>query len=1071
MLNRILKLSITHRYIVLALSLLAGAVGAMSYRELVIDAVPDITNIQVQINSQADGYSPSEVEQRVTQPLELILAGMPSLESIRSISRYGLSQVTAVFQDGTDIYFARSLISQRLQESRDRLPPGVTPRMGPIATGLGEIVMYTVENDPASATQRTLQELREIQDWVVKPQLRTVPGVIEVNSIGGSSKQIVVTPHLEKLRAYELSLGDISSAIANNNANVGAGFIEQDGEQLLVRAPAQVSSYSDLREIIVGVHRGTPVLIRDVADVGVGSELRTGAATDAGKEVVLGNVMMLVGQNGRDVSSRVKQRLSDISRSLPEGVVVRLKYNRTNLVDATIATVRRNLTEGALLVVAVLFAALGNFRAALVTACVIPLSMLLTVLGMVKWGMSANLMSLGALDFGLIVDGAVILVENCVKRVGEAATRLGRPLSRQERLEVVYEASSEVRQATMFGELIIMVVYVPIFALSGIEGKMYHPMAFTVLLALSAAFVLSLTFVPAAVATFLTGELRENESWLSRLQASYGRLLLWLLGRRRAVLLAATALFLVSLGLSTKLGSEFVPSLDEGDIALHALRIPGTSLTQSVSMQHELENAIKSIPEVEDVFAKIGTAEIATDPMPPSVADGYVMLKPRDEWKDPSKPKHEVVSEIERKVAQVPGNNYEFTQPIQMRFNELIAGVRSDVAVKVFGDDPDVLRDRAEEIKRILDGVQGASDTKVEQVTGLPTITVRPDRRKLSGLGINAAAVQDVLRVTYAGEEVSAYFEGDRRFPIVLRLADVDRRSMRAISDLPVLVPTDVASHGESSFRRTTKIDIESPDRAYVTLGDVADISVVEGPNQISRENGKRRVVVTANVRGRDLGSFVEEAQAKVSQGLKLPPQYWLGWGGQYEHLLSAGARLAIVVPLVLISVFALIYFTFRSISYSLLVFTGVPFALTGGIVALWVRDIPFSISAAVGFIALSGVSVLNGLVLVTLTRRLLEEGHSPMEAVVQGATARLRPVLMTALVASLGFVPMAISQGTGSEVQRPLATVVIGGIVSATILTLGVVPVLLFGLGRRQSAACISDKRGSKPEAGESAP
>lgn len=1047
MFNRIIKSSIQQRYIVLALSVVVVVAGAASYRKLVIDAVPDITNIQVQINTPASGYSPFEAEQRITQPIELILAGLPALESTRSISRYGLSQVTAVFRDGTDIYFARSLISQRLQESRERLPAGLTPQMGPLTTGLGEILMYTVENGRTANPRHTLEELREVQDWVVKPQLRTVPGVVEINSIGGASKQIVLVPNLEKLRAYELTLNDLSQAVTRNNSNVGAGFIEGSGEQLLIRVPAHVGSYAELGEIVVGIHQGTPVLVRDLAEVKIGSELRAGAATDGGEEVVLGNVMMLTGENGRDVSLRVSKKLHEIASSLPEGVELKLKYNRSSLVDLTIETVRSNLTEGALLVIAILFAALGNLRAALITACVIPLSMLMTILGMVRWNMSANLMSLGALDFGLIVDGAVILVENCIKRLGESQKRLSRVLTKEERLDLVFSASSEVRQATMFGELIIMVVYVPILALSGIEGKMYRPMALTVLLALGASFILSLTFVPAAVATFVTGRVREHAGMFERLQDGYGRLLAKLLVQRRAVVGAAVAFFLVSIGLFTRLGSEFVPSLDEGDVALHALRIPGTSLSQSISMQHELENTIKQIPEVVDVFAKIGTAEVATDPMPPSVADGYVILKPRSKWPDPSKPKADVVAEIEKRVLLVPGNNYEFTQPIQMRFNELIAGVRSDVAVKVFGDDPAVLLEQAEAIKRILEKIPGASDTKVEQLTGLPIITIKPDRAKLARLGLNAADVQEVIRTAYAGEEVSTFFEGDRRFPIVVRLGETERRDVRAIESLPISLPPEVLAEKHSLDIERTSLHLEAPDRAYVTLGDIAEVAVVEGPNQISRENGKRRAVVTANVRDRDLGSFVEEAQAKIAAGRTLPPQYWLGWGGQYEHLLSAEARLMVIVPLVLLSVFALIYFTFGSFGYSLLVFSGVPFALSGGIIALWLRGIPFSISAAVGFIALSGVSVLNGLVLITFTKHLFDDGVSVADAVVRGAAARLRPVLMTALVASLGFLPMAVSQGTGSEVQRPLATVVIGGIVSATALTLIVVPVLLAAL------------------------
>jgi cobalt-zinc-cadmium resistance protein CzcA len=1050
MFNTIIRASITYRYAVLSLALIVGVIGATYYKQLVIDAVPDITNVQVQINTEAPGYSPFEVEQRITVPIELLISGLPSLEYTRSLSRYGLSQLTVVFKDGTDIHFARQLVAQRLLESKGKLPDSLNPSLGPIATGLGEIFMFTVENAEGSKNPKTLQELREVQDWVVKPQLRTIPGVVEINSIGGASKQITVIPNLEKLRAFELSLEDLATAINKNNANVGAGFIEQLGEQFLIRVPSQVEEYSELEDIVVSVHDTAPILVKDIATVEIGSELRSGAATENGREVVLGTVFMLMGENGRDVSSRVKIKLDSISQSLPEGVIVKPVYDRSHLINATIGTVKKNLFEGALLVIAILFAALGNLRAALITACVIPLSMLMTILGMVQGKMSANLMSLGALDFGLIVDGAVILVENCIKRFGEAQSRLGRLLTEEERLELVYEASSEVRQATMFGELIIMIVYVPILALSGIEGKMYHPMALTVLLALGAAFILSLTFVPAAVAIFVTGKVKEHSGWIEKVQQGYRAVLSKLIRIPALISSCALALIIGAFFLFTRLGSEFIPSLDEGDIALHALRIPGTSLTQAVGMQHQLENVIKTIPEVSHVFAKIGTAEIATDPMPPSVADGFVMLKPRSEWSNPSKSKAQVVSEIERLVLEVPGNNYEFTQPIQMRFNELIAGVRSDVAVKVFGDDTSVLLEQGEKIKAILESIPGASDTKVEQITGLPIVVVKPDRSKIARLGLSSAEIQDTVRTAYAGEEVSRFYEGDRNFPIVLRLGEKDRRNISAISNLSIPLPTVVEDNDEGIEKKHSEIKVEAPDRAYTTLGDVASVSIVEGPNQITRENGKRRVVITANVRDRDLGSFVEEAQQKIASQLQVPPNYWLGWGGQYENLISAKKKLTIVVPIVLLSVFGLIFFTFRSLRYTLLVFTGIPFALSGGIIALWMRGIPFSISAAVGFIALSGVSVLNGLVLVSFTKKLLNDGIETSVAVVDGAVSRLRPVLMTAFVASLGFVPMALSQGTGSEVQRPLATVVIGGIVSSTILTLLILPALILVFSRK---------------------
>jgi cobalt-zinc-cadmium resistance protein CzcA len=904
--------------------------------------------------------------------------------------------------------------------------------------------MFIVERDPEADRDISLQELREIQDWVVKPQLRTVPGVVEVNSIGGASKQLVVSPNIERLRAYAMSTDDLGRAIAGSNASVGAGFVELNGEQFLVRVPAQLDQPRALLDVVVGVHEGTPILVRDVAQVEIGAELRTGAATDNGREVVLGTVFMLKGENGRVVAERVSEKIGDIARSLPKGVLIKQMYNRSQLVDATIATVQKNLLEGALLVIAVLFGALGNLRAALITACVIPISMLMTIFGMVQGSMSANLMSLGALDFGLIVDGAVILVENCIRRLAEAQTRLGRLPSEEERLQLVYEASAEVRQATMFGELIIMVVYLPVLALSGIEGKMFHPMAITVLLALSAAFVLSLSFVPAAVAIWITKPGKEHSTVFARVQARYAALLSRIVDARRVVGALAIAAFCLACILASRLGSEFVPSLDEGDIALHAMRIPGTSLEQSVKMQHQLERAIKSVPEVSHVFAKIGTAEVATDPMPPSVADGYVILKPRAQWANPNKAKTAVVAEIEQVAKGVPGNNYEFTQPIQMRFNELIAGVRSDVAVKVFGDDPSVLFEHAEKIERILNTIEGAADVKVEQVTGLPMVSIVPKRADMARWGLHPADLQQVVRTAYAGEEVSRYFEGDRNFPIVIRLKEEDRNDLRSIAELPIELPEEFGTHTPALEAERPRLKLEAPDKAYVTLKEVADILITEGPNQISRENGKRRVVVTANVRNRDLGSFVYDAQRAVEREVELPPHYWLSWGGQYEHLIAAQRRLMVIIPLVLCAVFALVYFTVRSLKDTLLVYTGIPFALSGGIIALWARGIPFSISAAVGFIALSGISILNGLVLVSFIKGLLEKGVPARTAILEGAQARLRPVLMTALVASLGFVPMAISQGTGSEVQRPLATVVIGGILSSTSLTLLVLPTLL---------------------------
>ncbi len=1046
MFNFILKLSIRYRYLVVCLSLLFGLVGALSYNKLIIDAVPDITNIQVQINTEIKGYSPVEVEQRVTRPIELFLSGLPFLDYTRSLSRYGLSQVTVIFKDGTDIYFARQLISQRLQESKELLPAGTTPTMGPISTGLGEIFMYTISNSKTSASPKTLQELREIQDWVVKPQLRTVQGVVEVNSIGGAAKQIIITPDLAKLRAFELELNDIALAVMKNNTNRGAGFIEQSGEQFLIRVPAQVSNFQEIKDFVVAFKGGNAIQLGQVASIEIGSELRTGAATEDGEEIVLGTVFMLIGENGRDVSERVSSKIQEIAKTLPAGAEINAVYNRSHLINTVIETVKKNLFEGAILVVIILFLALGNIKAALITAMVIPLSMLITIFGMVQGRLSANLMSLGALDFGLIVDGAVILVENCIKRFSEAEKRLSRSITKEERLELVYLASSEVRQATMFGELIIMIVYVPILALTGIEGKMYHPMALTVILALSSAFILSLTFVPAAISIFITGNVGTHSNGLLRVENFYKNLLLRILKLPYLVISFASLIFFGSIILLTTLGSEFMPALDEGDIALHALRIPGTSLSQSIHMQHQLENRIKLIPEVSHVFAKIGTAEVATDPMPPSVADGYVILKDRSEWPDKKKPKLQVVSEIEEIVSNIPGNNYEFTQPIQMRFNELIAGVRSDLAVKVFGDDFEELLKNGKKIESIIKTISGAADVKIEQVTGLPTVTITPRREMLTRYHLDASDIQDTLEIAYSGKELSKFFEGDRNFPIILRLSEEDRSNVEKISDLKISLPKNDLSYISAYEVRKNEMNIETKGQSFVSIGEISDIDISNGPNQITRENGKRRVVVTANIRNRDLGSFVEEVQSKISSSLNLPAGYWVGYGGQYENLISAKSRLYFIVPIVLLSVFCLIMLTFRSLKYSILVFSGIPFALSGGIFALWFTDIPFSISAAVGFIALCGVSVLNALVLISFIRKLIEEQqdeYTNETAIIEGAVSRLRPVLMTALVASLGFIPMAISQGIGSEVQRPLATVVIGGVISSTILTLLVLPVL----------------------------
>lgn len=1037
MFERILRFAIEQRWLVLLAVLGMAGVGVYSYQRLPIDAVPDITNVQVQINAAVPGASPLETEQRVTFPIETAMAGLPHLRQTRSLSRSGFAQITVIFDDGTDLYFARQLVSERLQAASNELPQGVEVTLGPISTGLGEIFLWTVEAEPEArrpdGQPYTPTDLREIQDWIIKPQLRNVRGVAEINTIGGFAKEYQVAPDPKRMAAYRITLEQLVVALERNNANVGAGFIERNGEQLSIRTPGQLGSPEDIGNIVLSNAGGAPVRVRDIAEVGIGRELRSGAATDNGREVVLGTAFMLVGENSRSVSQAVAQRLEIINQNLPEGVSAITVYDRTDLVDKAIATVRKNLIEGAILVIAVLFLFLGNLRAALITAMVIPLSMLFTFTGMATNKVSANLMSLGALDFGIIVDGAVVIVENAIRRLAHAQEKHGRILTRSERFHEVFAAAKEARRPLIYGQLIIMVVYLPIFALTGVEGKMFHPMAFTVVIALLGAMILSVTFVPAAVALFVTGKVQEKDNRLMRAARNgYAPVLDWVMRHRTLVFSGAVASVLLSALLAMRMGSEFVPSLSEGDFALQALRVPGTSLSQSVDMQQRLEKAIaEQVPEVKRTFARTGTAEIAADPMPPNISDSYVMLKPKEEWPDPDKSREQLIEDIQKAAASVPGSNYEMSQPIQLRFNELISGVRSDVAVKVFGDDMDILNKTADDIAAILQDVPGASEVKVEQTTGLPLLSVNVDRDKAARFGLNIGDVQDTVAAAIGGREAGTFFEGDRRFDIVVRLSDTLRADPDVLARLPIPVP---AVAGAASDR----ID-------FIPLAEVATLEFVLGPNQISREDGKRLVVVSANVRGRDIGSFVQDASAAIAERNPVPPGYWTTWGGQFEQLQAAAKRLQLVVPVALLLVFVLLFMMFNTLRDGLVVFTGIPFALTGGILALWLRDIPLSISAGVGFIALSGVAVLNGLVMIAFIRGLLEEGRPLSEAVREGALVRLRPVLMTALVASLGFVPMALATGTGAEVQRPLATVVIGGILSSTALTLLVLPALYY--------------------------
>jgi cobalt-zinc-cadmium resistance protein CzcA len=1055
-LERIIRWAIAHRLAVLALTLVVAAIGAWSFTKLPIDATPDITNVQVQVNTEAPGYSPLESEQRVTFAIETALSGLPRLDYTRSLSRYGLSQVTVVFEDGTDIYFARQQVSERIAQVKSQLPQGLEPELGPIATGMGEIFQYTVTAAPgaqrADGQPWTAMDLRSLNDWVVRPQLRNTPGVTEVNTIGGYVRQIHVTPDPARLLAYGLTLDDVVDALSDNNQNVGAGYIERGGQQLLVRVPNQAADLSALENIVLGRRDGLPIRVRDVATVREGEDLRTGAATQNGEEVVLGTVFMLIGENSRAVARASAAKVAEIQKSLPAGVRIQAVYDRTSLVDRTIATVRTSLVEGALLVIVVLFFLLGNLRAALITAAVIPLSMLMTITGMVRGGVSGNLMSLGALDFGLIVDGAVIIIENTLKRLGDEQAKLGRVLTREERFEETARATAEVIRPSLFGIGIITAVYLPILALTGIEGKMFHPMAITVVLALTSAMLLSLTLVPAAAALFLGGRVREHDNKvMTAARERFEPALRWALTHRIPVLGGAVLLLAISGFVASRLGTEFIPSLDEGDVAVHAMRVPGTSLTQALHMQKVLEKRLAALPEVERVFSRIGTAEVANDPMPPSVTDTFVMIKPRNEWPDRRKSKAALLREIETVGRSLPGNNYEYTQPIQMRMNELISGVRADVAIKVKGDDLDTLNRLAAQIAAVAKAVPGAADVRVEETTGLPMLEVTPDRAALARYGLNPRDVQRTISTAVGGTVAGQFIEGDRRADIVVRLPEALRQSPEWLADLPV--PRGGSGNDDEVSRGA---DGASREPAFVPLREVAALVEVEGPNQVNRENGKRRVVVTANVRDRDLGGFVGEVRERLNAAVRTPPGYWIEYGGTFEQLISATQRLAIVVPGALVIIFALLFFAFTSMRAAIAIFSGVPLALTGGVFALWLRDMPLSISAGVGFIALSGVAVLNGLVMVSLIRALEAKGRTLDQAIVEGALGRLRAVLVTALVASLGFLPMALNTGAGAEVQRPLATVVIGGIVSSTLLTLLVLPGLYRLLSPRPPEAAV---------------
>jgi cobalt-zinc-cadmium resistance protein CzcA len=1074
MVEPVLTFSVQHRWFVVLVTAMAALLGVWSLVRLPIDAVPDITNNQVQINTVAPALSPSEIEKQVTFPIETALAGIPGLEYTRSMSRNGFSQVTAVFTDRTDIYFARQQVSERLIEARRGLPPGIEPHMGPITTGLGEIYMWTVrylsagdkipmrdgqpgwQSDGTYLTpegQRLHSDferaayLRTVQDWIIRPQLRHVSGVAGVDAIGGHIKQYHVQPDPARLNALGISFGEVIEAIERNNTSRGAGYVERFGEGYVVRTGGRISSMDEIGQIALVTRDGVPVLVKDVASIAIAGELRNGSASQDGQEIVVGTALMRIGANSRTVSAAVDAKMQEINRTLPPSIEAETVLNRTALVDATIRTVGTNLAEGALLVVLVLFLLLGNFRAAVITALVIPFAMLLTATGMLHGRISANLMSLGALDFGLIVDGAVIIGENSIRRLGERQHALGRSLELNERLTIVISSAKEMIQPTVYGQVIIILVYVPLLTFSGVEGKMFEPMAVTVILALVSAFILSLTFVPALIAILVTGRVNVGESSIIRiLKRIYGPALSWTIRSPLPVIAGAAVLFAASLVLFVRLGQEFIPTLDEKDILLHAIRIPSTALSQSQAMQFEVETTVSSLPEVAYAFSKTGTAESGLDPMPPNISDTFIILKSRDQWPDPSMPKNKLIESIQEAVNALPGNSYEFTQPIQMRFNELLAGVRGDVAVKVFGEEFEPMLRAANQIAAILRGLDGAADVRIEQATGLPFLEIAVNKAEIARRGLSLSAVQDVVGTAVGGREAGVVFEGDRRFEIVVRLPETVRADIEALKNLPVPLPRSRAHSGA----------------ATIPLKEIAVLSFGEGPNQITRENGKRRIVVTANVRGRDIASLAGEAQAKIAENVKLPPGYWIAWGGQFENLAAARQRLMFVVPACFFLIFLLLYTALGSSRDAVLVFSAVPLALTGGIAALWLRDMPFSVSAAVGFIALSGVAVLNGLVMLTYVTQLIGKGRSPLEAIYEGAMTRLRPVVMTALVASLGFVPMAIATGTGAEVQKPLATVVIGGLISATLLTLLVLPALYVTLhrGRISSKAELPQER-----------
>ena len=1018
MIEKILEWSLKNRMLVFVLTAVLVGLGLAAMTELPIDAVPDVTNIQVQVLTTAPALGPEEVERFITTPVELAMSGLPRLEEVRSVSKFGLSAVTVVFDEGTDIYFARQLVNERLQAAREAIPEGYgDPELGPVSTGLGEIYQFEVRGEGKSP-----MELRTILEWDVSPRLRSVPGVVEVNAFGGELKTYEVQVRPEELARYDLSIADIFEALQRNNANAGGAYIQKSSEQYLIRGEGLIGSLQDVGNIVVAADTdGTPVYVRQVGQVAFAPMVRQGAVTRDGRgEVVTGIVMMLMGANSREVVMEVKKAVEEMTPSLNRlGVTIDPFYDRTDLVRKTIRTVAKNLVEGGILVIVVLFLMLRNLRAGLIVSSVIPLSMLTAFIGMRYFGVSGNLMSLGAIDFGLIVDGAVIVVENAVRMIAERSHHLGRPVSAEERTTIVLRASREVLRSATFGVGIIAIVYLPILSLTGIEGKMFRPMAMTVLFALAGALVLALTFVPALASLLLPRALAERESFLvSGVRGRYEPLLKRAIARRRLTLGIAVGVLVVTALIVPFLGAEFVPRLDEGALALQAWRLPSVSLEESVRQTTELEKVLKKFPEVITVVSKTGRAEIATDPMGVEISDVLVMLKPHDEW-ETADDREELIAAMDEALEKgVPGTIFSYSQPIELRVSELIAGVRSDVALKIFGDDLDTLKTTADRAVAVISRVPGAADVKAEQTAGLPILRIRIDRNAIARYGINAADVLDVVS-TVGGRAAGVVFEGMRRFTLQLRFAPETRTSVEKLADLKV----------------------RAPGGQLIPLAQLAELKVEDGPAQVGHEVGRRRINVEMNVRGRDLAGFVAEAQEAVEQANIVPAGYFTDWGGQFENLQQATSRLMIVVPIALALIFVMLYMSHGSLKLAALIYLNVPFAITGGIFALAIRGMPLSISAGVGFIALFGVAVLNGLVLVSYIKQRQDEGVTAEQAAFEGAQVRLRPVLMTALVASLGFVPMAIASGAGAEVQKPLATVVIGGLVTSTLLTLLVVP------------------------------